>query len=46
LPAVEYRSHVRIARRERGVWQRRFWEHPMGDDADLRHHVDYIHINP
>jgi putative transposase len=46
LPVVEYRSAIRIARRERGVWQRRFWEHPIRDDTDLRHHVDYIHINP
>ena len=46
LPAAEYRSSVRIARRERGVWQRRFWEHPIHSENDLRHHVDYIHINP
>ena len=46
LAPVEYRSAVRIARRERGVWQRRYWEHPVRDEADLRHHVDYIHMNP
>lgn len=46
LPASEYRSPARIARREWGVWQRRFWEHRIEDDDDLRHHVDYIHINP
>ena len=31
---------------ERGVWQRRFWEHMIRDDADLARHVDYIHFNP
>jgi putative transposase len=28
------------------LWQRRYWEHTIGDDADLAHHVDYIHYNP
>jgi putative transposase len=34
------------ARGERPVWQRRFWEHAIRDDADWRGHVDYIHYNP
>ncbi|TDK21488.1 transposase [Luteimonas aestuarii] len=46
LPASERRSARRVARRERGIWQRRFWEHVIRDDDDLRHHVDYIHFNP
>lgn len=29
-----------------GVWQRRFWEHTLRDEDDLRRHADYIHINP
>jgi len=28
------------------VWQRRFWEHLIGDEEDLRRHMDYIHWNP
>jgi len=31
---------------ERGVWQRRFWEHLIRDDLDLERHVDYVHFNP
>jgi putative transposase len=31
---------------ERGIWQRRFWEHLIRDDEDLSRHVDYIHFNP
>lgn len=31
---------------ERGIWQRRFWEHLVTDEHDLAHHVDYVHINP
>ena len=33
-------------RNERGVWQRRFWEHLIRDERDWRRHVDYIHYNP
>jgi putative transposase len=39
-------SSSKIARRERGIWQRRYWEHAIRDDADLERHVDYIHFNP
>lgn len=31
---------------ERGVWQSRYWEHCIGDDADLIRHINYIHWNP
>ncbi|RLC91906.1 MAG: transposase [Chloroflexi bacterium] len=31
---------------ERGVWQRRFWEHVIRDEDDFRRHLDYIHYNP
>jgi putative transposase len=31
---------------ERGIWQRRYWEHALRDEADLARHVDYIHYNP
>ena len=30
----------------RGIWQRRFWEHCIRDDADLAAHVEYCHWNP
>jgi putative transposase len=33
-------------RREVTIWQRRFWEHRIRNDADLERHVDYIHYNP
>ena len=33
-------------RRESGLWQRRYWEHQIRNDADLSAHVDYIHWNP
>jgi putative transposase len=33
-------------RKEGGVWQRRFWEHVIRDEADFHRHLDYIHWNP
>ena len=40
------RSASNVARRETGLWQRRYWEHVIRNDADLARHVDYIHFNP
>lgn len=42
----ERRSASRISKGERGIWQRRYWEHLIRDDADFERHVDYIHYNP
>ena len=46
LPRDEYRSATRIKRNERGIWQRRFWEHTIRDEKDYQHHMDYLHFNP
>jgi REP-associated tyrosine transposase len=46
LPKNERLSAVRKARNERGIWQRRFWEHLIGDEADYTRHVEYCYINP
>jgi putative transposase len=46
IPREEYRSAVQIKRRERGIWQRRYWEHLIRDQQDFNAHMDYIHINP
>ena len=32
-------------RGERGIWQRRYWEHTIGD-RDFTAHLDYTHFNP
>ena len=39
-------SDSKTNKREKGVWQRRFWEHCIRDENDWRQHVDYIHFNP
>ena len=46
LPKGERRSDSRQSKGERGIWQRRYWEHLIRDEADFSRHVDYIHINP
>ncbi|UTA52740.1 transposase [Lysobacter soli] len=46
LPKNEHRSTVRVRRGERDIWQRRYWEHLIRDEADYRAHMDYVHINP
>jgi putative transposase len=43
---TEFISRSRKKKRERGIWQRRCWEHQIGSETDLQHHVNYIHINP
>jgi putative transposase len=40
------RSESRLRRKERGVWQRRFWEHTVRDEDDLKRCLDYLHFNP
>jgi len=42
----ERRSASRIAKGERGIWQRRYWEHLIRDENDYKRHVDYVHYNP
>jgi putative transposase len=45
LPAGHLRrSHV--ARQERGIWQRRFWEHHIRDQSDMAAHVRYCWTDP
>jgi putative transposase len=39
-------SQARIDRHERGIWQKRFWEHRIRNQTDLARHVNYIHYNP
>jgi putative transposase len=46
IPRGEHLSPVRQTRGERGIWQRRFWEHLIRDDADYVRHIEYCCINP
>ena len=42
----EQLSESRIKRGERGIWQRRYWEHLIRDDRDFEAHTNYVHYNP
>lgn len=36
----------RLAKGHGSLWQHRYWEHWLRDEADVRHHLDYLHRNP
>ena len=43
------RTGEKIEKDRRGeyrLWQKRFWEHTIRDDADFESHLSYIHFNP
>lgn len=46
LRPSERRTAGRVAKGERGIWQRRYWEHLIRDERDFARHVEYIHFNP
>lgn len=46
IPKTERISSVRKNKGERGIWQRRYWEHLIRNQADFNAHIDYVHINP
>jgi len=46
IPAKEPRSGTRVKRGERGIWQRRFWEHAIRDETDYERHMHYCYGNP
>jgi len=39
-------DRARMAKAEQALWQHRYWEHLVRDEADFNRHVDYIHYNP
>ena len=45
LPA-QARTRSKTSKREKGIWQRRFFEHAIRGEEDWRRHMDYIHYNP
>jgi len=33
-------------KKEKGIWQSRYWAHIILNENDLNKHIDYIHYNP
>ena len=46
LPSEPSRCRSKVLKRERGLWQRRFWEHWVRDDQGLQSAIDYCWQNP
>lgn len=46
LPMPEHRTMAQIRRAEKGIWQRRFWEHRIRDQEDFERHRDMIYLSP
>jgi putative transposase len=46
VPGGERMSASRAGKGERGIWQRRYWEHTLRNEEDFMRHLDYIHFNP
>jgi putative transposase len=46
IAAIDRRSNSRVSKGERGIWQRRYWEHTIRDERDFARRCDYIHFNP
>lgn len=40
------RSPSKVAKQDAGIWQRRFWEHHIRDEADYAAHLRYCWSNP
>ncbi|TBU75625.1 REP-associated tyrosine transposase [Phytopseudomonas daroniae] len=46
IPLPAHRRQSLLGKGERGIWQRRFWEHAIRDQEDWQRHIEYIHHNP
>jgi putative transposase len=46
LNRPEWMNARRRKRNQSTLWQHRFWEHLIRDEADFNRHIDYIHWSP
>ena len=46
MPMPAHRTLAQIKRAEKGIWQRRYWEHEIRDAADMQRHRDMIYLAP
>ena len=44
-PNITIKSEIQQKRQEKGIWQRRYYDHIIRDANDLYKHIDYIHYN-
>ena len=46
MPINLNQTDKQIQRREKGIWQRKYYDHIIRDESDFNKHLDYIHFNP
>lgn len=46
LHRTAWMTESKTKHRESTLWQRRYWEHQIRDEADFERHMDYLHFNP
>jgi putative transposase len=39
-------NHSRFRKKQQAIWQHRYWEHMLRNEADFMNHVEYVHYNP
>ena len=45
MPKNLSQTSYQLNRREKGVWQRKYYDHIIRDEKDFNKHLDYIHYN-
>ena len=45
LPFNNNQTEEQKQRREKGIWQRKYYDHIIRDEKDFNRHLDYIHFN-
>ena len=45
LPKNMNQTEAQLDRREKGIWQRKYYDHIIRNDMDFNKHLDYIHYN-
>ena len=46
MPLNKNQTISQLQRREKGIWQRRYYDHIIRNDNDFNKYLDYIHFNP
>lgn len=45
MPKNLKQTQKQLSRREKGIWQRKYYDHIIRDKNDFHKHLDYIHYN-
>ena len=45
MPKNTNQTEAQLGRREKGIWQRKYYDHIIRDENDFNKHLDYIHYN-